>query len=236
MSYSPYSLNDDSQRPLKPLTERAVANPNFEVFSADDFSRTADFGSSFQLSKQKGVDVAANKVADLLEGERYNGRVNIAPINGSEEDIDIRFRMHEKIAIKNKASNYFESLNGSWEWNVLAQVYFSAENIQIVQNGIRAGVYRMSEGKYNVPPQNIDIVKIIMRSIYMQYAEHYPKDITGQVDRLNRLVLDYAVPNVFNEAVAYFKYVQDQSTLVVPLELPNQHDRTYKQLEPNPWL
>ena len=168
-------------------------------------------------------------VGRLLEGERYNGRVDIATM---AEDPDIRFKMHEKLTVKNKASNYYESLNGNWEWNVLAQVYFSQENIQIIQNGIRAGVYKMSESKLNVPPQNIDTLKIIMRSIYLQYAEHYPKDITGQVEYLNSLVLEYAVTSVYNEAIGYLKYVQDQSTLVVPLEMPIQHDRTYKQLEP----
>jgi len=168
-------------------------------------------------------------IGRLLEGERYNGRVDIVSM---AEDPDVKFKMHEKLTVKNKASNYYESLNGNWEWNVLAQVYFSQENIQIVQNGIRAGVYKMSEGKLNVPPQNIDTLKIIMRSIYLQYAEHYPKDITGQVEYLNSLVLEYAVTSVYNEAVGYLKYVQDQSTLVVPLEMPLNHDRTYKQLEP----
>jgi hypothetical protein len=170
-----------------------------------------------------------NDIGRLLEGERYNGRVNIAT---AAEDPDVRFKMHEKLSVKNKASSYYESLNGSWEWNVLAQVFFSQENIQIVQNGIRAGVYKMSEGKLNVPPQNIDTLKIIMRSMYLQYAEHYPKDITGQVEYLNSLVLEYAVTSVYNEAIGYLKYVQDQSTLVVPLEMPLNHDRTYKQLEP----
>lgn len=175
----------------------------------------------------------ANQIGQILEGERYNGRVDLVEM---VEDPTVKFKMHEKLSVKNKASCYFESLNGNLEWNVLAQVYFSQENVQIVQNGIRAGVYRLSEGKLNVPPQNIDTVKIVMRSIYLQYAEHYPKDITKQVEYLNSIVLDYAVNNVYNEAVGYLKYVQDQSTLVIPLELPQHHDRNYKTLEPNPFL
>jgi hypothetical protein len=75
-----------------------------------------------------------------------------------------------------------------------------------------------------------------MRSIYLQYAEHSPNKITEQVERLNKLVLDYAVPTVYGEAVGYAKYCQDQSTLVVPLELPRHHDRDYKQLELKDWF
>ena len=110
------------------------------------------------------------------------------------------------------------------------------ENIQIIQNGLRAGVYEMSNHEIVIPPQNIDQLKIIMRSTYLQYAEHYETNIRGQIEKLNRLVLDYAVPTVYGEARGYLKYMQDQSTLVVPLEIPKHHDRQYKQLELKPWF
>jgi len=175
---------------------------------------------------------SVNYVNTIVNQERYNGRVNIV----TPEDPFIRFKMHERIANKNKASNYFDALTGNLEWNVLAQVYFSAENIQIIQNGLRAGVYMMSNKNINVPPQNIDTLKIIMRSIYLQHARHLPEDITGQVESLNKLVLDFAVPSVYNEAIGYMKYTQDQSSLVVPLEHPKNIDREFKQLQPQPWI
>jgi hypothetical protein len=168
-----------------------------------------------------------DSVNNILNLERYNGRVNIV----EPPSPDIRFQMQEKIAVKNKATEYREALGGIWESNVLAQVYFCAGNIQIIQNGLRAGVYKMSNSDFVIPEQNLDNLKIIMRSIYLQYAEHNESNITEQVARLNKLVLDYAIPNVYNEAMAYIKYTQDQSTLVLPFELPRHHDRDYKQLE-----
>ena len=174
----------------------------------------------------------ANRVETILNLEKYNGRVNIA----QPQDATARFRMHEKIAIKNKASNYFDALTGTLEWNVLAQVFFSAENMQILQNGIRAGVYEMSSGNINVPPQNADTLKIIMRSTYLQHAEHSPNHIKEQVHELNRIVLDYAVPAVYNEALGYLKYTQDQSSLAMPMDHPNHIDRQFKQLELKAWL
>jgi hypothetical protein len=168
----------------------------------------------------------------ILEAERYNGRVNIV----EPPSTDIIFKMQERIALKNRTTEYREALAGTWEDNVLAQVFFSKENIQIVQNGLRAGVYKASNEKYIIAPQNIDTLKIIMRSIYLQYAEHYADKITEQVERLNKLVLDYAIPTVYNETVGYLKYCQDQSTLVVPLEHPRHQDRQYKQLELKKWF
>jgi hypothetical protein len=168
----------------------------------------------------------------ILNNEKYNGRVNII----DPPSLETQLKMQERIAVKNKTTEYRDALSGVWEDNVLSVAYFSKENIQIIQNGLRAGVYTMSGNRFVISPQNVDTLKIIMRSIYLQYAEHLPNDITGQIKQLNRLVLDYAVPTVFNEATGYIKYMEDQSTLVVPLELPRHHDREYKQLELKKWV
>jgi hypothetical protein len=176
------------------------------------------------------VDIYQNN--QILNQSAYNGRVNIVEAPSAE----MQFKMQERIAVKNKTTEYRDALAGDIESNMLATVYFSAGNIQIVQNGLRAGVYKMSGDKYIIAPQNIDTLKVIMRSIFLQYAEYDMNNIKNEVARLNKLVLDYAVSSVYNEAVGYMKYCEDQSTLVVPLELPRQSDREYKQLELKQWV
>ena len=173
-----------------------------------------------------------NSDGRIINVTNYNGRVNLL----EPESPDAVFKMKERLAVKNKATEYREALTGTWEDNPLSDVYFSEGNIQIIQNGLRAGVYTMSNNEFVVAPQNIDTLKIIMRSIYLQYAEHYPDKITQQVERLNKLVLDYAIPTVYKEAVGYMKYRLDQSTLVTPMAIPQHHDRNYKQLELKNWF
>lgn len=169
---------------------------------------------------------------NILQLDKYNGRVNIV----EEPSPYARFKMQERIAIKNKATNFREGVAGQWEDHTLSDLFFSSQNIQILQNGLRAGVYKMSNNQYVIPPQNIDNLKIIMRSTFFQYAEHYPDRITEQIERLNKIVLDYCIPTVYNEAVGYMKYREDQSTLVMPFDRPLHHDRVYKQLELKPWF
>lgn len=175
-----------------------------------------------------------NTSKHILDMERYNGRVNLMDL----PDKDMRFKMYEKIAIKNKATEYRYPVTGILEDNMLGKVFFSSGNIQILQNGLRAGVYYMSkEKKIILPPQNIDNLKIIMRSMYLQYAEHREDiSVTTQVATLNKIVLDYIVPTLYNETIGYMKYLEDQSTLVRPLEMPTTVDRDYKQLELKPWF
>lgn len=179
-----------------------------------------------------------NQILDMTkyneqnERNRNNGRIDIL----SQESPDTKFKMFEKISKQNRSTAYSDALNGVFEDNVLAQVYFSEGNIQIIQNAIRSGVFKLSKEKYNIPLQNIDQLKIIMRSTYLQYAKHSAINITGQVEQLNELVLDYCIPFVYNSAISYIKYLQDQSTLVVPLEREIRPDREYKQLQLKPWF
>lgn len=163
----------------------------------------------------------------IIDTKEYNGRVNVID---NIKDPDVKFKMYERVAVKNKATQFRDPIVGIWEENVLSQVFFSAENEQIIQNGMRGGVFHLSKQKYVISQQSSDNLKIVMRSIYLQFAKHNPTDITKQVEVLNNLVLDYCIPFVYNEAVSYIKYLEDQSTLVTPLERSMQCDRDFKQL------
>ena len=182
----------------------------------------------------KWIPDKMNNVNQILDMQRYNGRVNIV----EQYPKDIRFQMNEKIAIRNKSTEYRDSLHGILEDNILSRVFFSSGNVQILQNGLRAGVYEESGSKkIVVPPQNIDNLKIIMRSMYLQYAQHREDiSVTKQVEDLNKIVLDYVVPTLYNEVMGYLKYMEDQSTLVLPLEVPKLVDRDFKTLEFKNWF
>lgn len=165
----------------------------------------------------------------ILDMQKYgNGRVNIV----EQPPADIKFAMFDRIAIKNRAVDYRAPLNNGWEDTQLSDAFFSAGNIQILQNGLRAGVYNISKGEFSIPPQNIDQLKIIMRTMFYQYARFSPTTpIRDQISELNQRVLDYVVPYLYNEAIAYVKYCEDQSSLVMPLDLPKQNERDFKGLE-----
>lgn len=186
------------------------------------------------LNYDDATAFSASFIATSMESTKQNGRVPL--LNSVDDPLQSHFQFAEKIAIRNKATEYRDPIAGVWENNALAQVYFSTGNIQILQNGIRAGVFKLSNGKYVVPPQNLDALKIVMRSTYLQYAKHSATDITKQVEVLNKLVWDYCIPFVYKESISYDKYLIDQSTLVVPLERETRPDRDYKQLVMKPWF
>ena len=144
-----------------------------------------------------------------------NGRVNITGFNPF-----MRFQMHDKIATQQQDTSFRNALTGNWQNSNLSSTFFSGENIRILQNGIRAGVYKKSNGRFQIADQDEDTLKIIMRSIFLQHSTNLPNNISQQVAAINKMVIDYSVPQIYGEAVSYVKYKNDVSTLVVPIDRP----------------
>ena len=108
--------------------------------------------------------------------------------------------------------------------------------MQIIQNGIRAGVYNKSNQQYVVGEQNLDELQIIMRGLFLQYAKNQPTGIAQQINDLNKIVLDYAINQVWSEAEGYMKYKRDASTMWTPMTMPILSYTNDKQLELKKWF
>ncbi len=159
-----------------------------------------------------------------------NGRINIKSPNTSA-----LFQMYDKIPA-NQCVTFRNATEGLWSGNPLSQAFFSRENIQIIQNGIRAGVYHRSNGQYTIGVQDYDSIKIVMRSIFLQYSANKPTSIANQIEELNKIVLEYCIQQVYSEAQGYMKYIDDASTLVVPIAHPVQSSNNDRQLELKSWF
>jgi hypothetical protein len=160
----------------------------------------------------------------IMNSQMKNGRVDIMGPNTTAV-----FSLSDRIPVS-QMSSYRDAMTGNWNNTPLSNAFFSRENIQALQNGIRAGVYNRSNQQYLIGNQNSDELKIIMRSIFLQNAMNNPDNIAGQINTLNKLVLDYAVHQVYGEAEGYMKYKRDASTLVTPIEPPVMSKCNDKQL------
>jgi hypothetical protein len=160
-----------------------------------------------------------------------NGRVDILSPN-----TNLLFSMTDRIPV-NTGTSFRDAMKGNWYDTTLSLGFFSAENITIIQNGIRAGVYKKSNQQYIIGIQNEDELKIIMRSIFLQNSKNLAINFPEQIEILNNLVLDYAINQVYGETEGYMKYRRDASTLVVPLALPMlSTNKSSKQLELKKWF
>ena len=160
-----------------------------------------------------------------------NGRIDIVDANKRNQ-----FELFDRIHIDDKSS-FRDAMIGNWTDSLLSKAFFSGENIQIIQNGIRAGVYERSNKRFVIGVQDIDIIKVVMRSIFLQHSANMQTHITEQISALNQLVLDYLVPNAYSGIISYVNYKRDVSSLAVPMDLPIKASTDNKKtLELKKWF
>ena len=75
-----------------------------------------------------------------------------------------------------------------------------------------------------------------MHGVFLQHSANQPIDIAGQIEQLNQMVLDYCIHHVYSEAQGYMKYLNDVSTLAVPISHPIMANNNDRELELKPWF
>ena len=114
-----------------------------------------------------------------------------------------------------------DMLRGNLEQSPVSQAFFSPENVRRIQDAIRRGVYEKSgQRKYIIDDQDVDEIKIIMRSMFLTYARNNQFDVTGQIEELNSYCIEWAVPRILSEIDHYIYYLNDITHLPVPLSQP----------------
>ena len=173
----------------------------------------------------------------INNGKGSNRKVNNGRIDIKSPNTSALFSMYDRIHVpSSQCASFRNPTDGLWDQTDLSRAFFSHENIQILQNGIRAGVYKRSNGQYVIGPQDCDPLKIVMRSIFLQYAANQPTNIPHQILELNKIVLNYCIQQVYGEAQGYMKYIDDVSTLVVPIAHPVMANNTDRTLEFKSWF
>jgi hypothetical protein len=149
----------------------------------------------------------------MESSQDLNGRLKLLNNGGTA------LFLQDKIKVDDR-TNYINSLKYVVENTRLSEAYFSYENRSIIQNAIRAEIYKLSNKTYIIDRQDPDQLYIIMKGIFLQNSENLDTNIREQITKLNKLVIAYAVPRIYTELLTYLKYKVDASTLAVPLENP----------------
>lgn len=100
----------------------------------------------------------------------------------------------------------------------LSNMFFSDTNLEALHEGIRYIVYSRTNPSQIIDRQSDTELRVIMRSIYLQYAKNQPDNLVEQTRALNERVLDFACNRVLTELEQFVNYRKDVSTLPVPME------------------
>jgi hypothetical protein len=127
--------------------------------------------------------------------------------------------LQDQVLVDDKTS-YFNATKYMFQPSHLTNRYFSGHNIRQVHEAIKKKVYNLSDRKYVIDDQNTDVLKVIMRSIFLQFSNFQFENIEGQVSEINERVIDYASQQILGEITGYLKYKTDASTMHTLMERP----------------
>lgn len=137
--------------------------------------------------------------------------------------------------INNKNSNI---LRGTYENNLLNDIYFSDININLLQKKIIKNV----KEKYNyiISKQSKKDLIIIMRNVYLYNAKHNYKtkeELKEELNKLNDECLKYSIKIIIKNINNYIFYLNDINNSnylkeIKPLDKP-KNTREYKTFEFN---
>jgi hypothetical protein len=155
------------------------------------------------------------------------------PINGLENlKPGTKFNLMEKDDLSPESNTRFLIKNIYGE-SLLAELFFSYQNIENVQNVIKYLVHKYTNEI--IDKQSTTELLVIMRSIYLEYSEHpeiINDDMTNdqkqklllnykkEVDRLNQIVFNNIVPKLVSQLQQYIDYLRDVS------QQPKQMERS----------
>ena len=151
--------------------------------------------------------------------------------NGRVVDIEkptVNMIMQSDTLFKNNSQ---VSLKGIVEQSKISEIFFSEENIDVIQQTIRFQIFKRTN-KIISKQSNNELI-IVMRSIFLQYGDSGPTNddvVRENIKKLNARVITYCVNNISNQLEQHELYIDNINNLPVPLENPayeNKQNYTY---------
>ena len=192
----------------------------------------------FNLSYPQGVDeeTISDSISRLRTSDAYLKQLDERTI-----PIDLNRVFPYQPMYDNKITDntvHYESvLRGIFSESILSRLFFSTENINNVDKQLRYQVYLLSNNQYRLGPQDKAEIVIIMRSVYLNYAQNLsnndPSIITEQIRRLNNIVIEQTAPRLLSNATQYLYYLRDANEihkiiLPQPLNVSNKGTKLLK--------
>jgi hypothetical protein len=104
---------------------------------------------------------------------------------------------------------------------LMKEAFFSAENMDIIQNMIIKNVYYSSGETLRINKIKSESLLQVMNNIWINFCRFLPYDLKEQIRDLDKKVTDYLVPLLLKESQFYFNYLRDSDRTNLPqLERP----------------
>ena len=158
-----------------------------------------------------------------------NGQ-NFSAYNSNYDDII--FKNHEptlKTSKKPRQNNAAlamrhittKGINCDEVYDEISKIYFSEENMNRVQKALKRAIFYKTKGKFRLDEdQDESDLLVSMRAVFIEHSRFLPNKIIHQVKELNRLTVNYIVPDMITEIKQTYGYIKEINEPIKPLSRP----------------
>lgn len=155
-----------------------------------------------------------NQIKKLLN-RIHNGRVDLSGEKSNINDYSLFEESNSGNALyKNQALKSIQVSSN------ISKIFFSSKNIELLHNIIIKQIYKQSDNIFQIARQSDNQLKLIMRSIFLQYSKNTDNNIKKQLKNLNTLVLNYSINNIMSNIKMHLTYKKNISEMPIPIEHP----------------
>ena len=98
------------------------------------------------------------------------------------------------------------------EISQLSILFFSDENIDLINKQLVMRVYKVTNKKYRIPFQSKESLLIVMRYVWIQYSKNLDFQIKEQIKKLNCIVVSEIVPQIITNVDQHYGFLKDLET------------------------
>lgn len=101
--------------------------------------------------------------------------------------------------------------------DLLNEAFFSAENMEIIQNMLIRDVFYKSNKTLRINKIKSETLIQVMNHMWTNFCRFLPYDLKEQIRDLDKKVVEYLLPLLLKESQFYFNYLRDSDRTNLPL-------------------
>jgi len=101
--------------------------------------------------------------------------------------------------------------------DLLNEAFFSAENMEIIQNMLIRDVFYKSNETLRINKIKSETLIQVMNHMWTNFCRFLPYDLKEQIRDLDKKVVEYLLPLLLKESQFYFNYLRDSDRTNLPL-------------------
>ena len=164
---------------------------------------------------------STSRITNSQNFSAYNSNYNDIIFKNHEPNLKTNNRPRQNNAALAMKHITTKGANGDEVYDEISKIYFSEENMNRIQKAIKEAIFYKSKGKFRLDEdQDESDLLVTMRAVFIEHSRFLPNKIIRQVKELNRLTVEYIIPDMITQIKQTYSYIKEINEPIKPIPRP----------------